>query len=61
MRLVIFSMLLSILAISAVNANPSKPSVADQIRHPGQRVAYGNCQTTCQWLAGQQICNTHCF
>jgi hypothetical protein len=50
MRL-IFS-LLAVLLATSVNAAPSKiaplskPSVADQIRHPrGQQVA-GNCQTT---------------
>jgi hypothetical protein len=65
MRL-IFS-LLAVLLATSVNAAPSKiaplskPSVADQIRHPrGQQVA-GNCQTTCQWIAGRQFCNTYCF
>jgi hypothetical protein len=60
MRL-IFS-LFAILSTTSVNAAPSKPSVADQIRHPrGQQVAGGNCTTTCQWIGRQQICNTHCF
>jgi hypothetical protein len=45
MRL-IFS-LLAILLTTAVNADPSKPSVADQIRHPrGQELAGGNCTTS---------------
>jgi hypothetical protein len=57
----IFS-LLAILLTTSVNAAPSKPSVADQIRHPqGQRMAGGNCATTCQWIGNQQVCNTHCF
>jgi hypothetical protein len=59
MRL-IFS-LLAVLLATSVNAAPSKPSVADQIRQPrGQQVA-GNCTTTCQWIGGRQICNTYCF
>jgi hypothetical protein len=59
--------LLGILLATSVNAASSqigplsKPSVADQIRHPrGQQVA-GNCQTTCQWIGGRQFCNTYCF
>jgi hypothetical protein len=60
MRL-IFS-LLAVLLTTSVNASPSKPSVADQIRHPqGQQVARGNCTTTCQWVGHQQVCNTHYF
>jgi hypothetical protein len=63
---VIFS-LLAVLVTTTVNAAPSKiaplskPSVADQIRHPqGQKVAR-NCTTTCQWIGRQQVCNTYCF
>jgi hypothetical protein len=60
MRL-IFS-LFAILWATSINAAPSKPSVADQIRHPqGQQMAGGNCTTTCQWIGNQQVCNTHCF
>jgi hypothetical protein len=65
MRL-IFSLLVVVLTTS-VNAAPSKiaplstPSVAEQIRHPrGQQVA-GNCQTICNWVGRQQICNTYCY
>jgi hypothetical protein len=57
----IFSLLVVLLTTSA-NAAPSKPSVADQIRHlQGQQVAGGNCTTTCQWIGHQQVCNTHCY
>ena len=65
MRL-IFSLLVILLATSVNAASSqiaplSKPSVADQIRHPrGQQVA-GNCTTTCQWIGGRQFCNTYCF
>jgi hypothetical protein len=59
--------LLAVLVTTAVNAAPSKiaplskPSVADQIRHPqGQQVAR-DCTTTCQWIGRQQVCNTYCF
>jgi hypothetical protein len=60
MRTVVFSMLLSVVAISVANADtPPKPSVADHIRHPGQQVAGGMCQTYCNpWT---HICNTQCF
>jgi hypothetical protein len=59
MRL-IFS-LLAILLTTSVNAAPSKPSVADQIRHPqGQQLAR-NCTTTCQWIGNQQVCNTNFY
>jgi hypothetical protein len=40
-----------------------KPSTIDIIRQPSllrQKLA-GNCTTTCQWIAGRQYCNTHCF
>jgi hypothetical protein len=62
MRVVIFSLLLSVLAISAANADVPAASVADHIRHPGQReqrVAW--CQTRCQMQFGQQVCNTYCY
>ncbi len=56
----IFS-LLAVLVATSATAAPSKPSIADHIRHPqGQQVA-GNCTTTCQWIGGRQICNTYCF
>jgi hypothetical protein len=60
MRL-IFS-LVAILVATSGNAAPSKPSVADHIRHPqGQQVAGRQCTTNCQWIGGQQVCNTYCF
>jgi hypothetical protein len=43
-------------------AAPS-PSTTDIIKQPSllrQKLA-GNCTTTCQWIANQQFCNTHCF
>jgi hypothetical protein len=43
--------IIGILLTTSVAAAPSKPSVADQIRHPqGQRMAGGNCTTTCRWI-----------
>jgi hypothetical protein len=45
------------------NANHTTSSVADQIRHPGQQVAYGNCTQTRQynqWMH-QTVCQQHCF
>ncbi len=48
MRLFTCTLLVAFVA-TAANATPTKPSVADQIRHPGQQVAYGNCQTICQY------------
>jgi hypothetical protein len=62
MRVVIFSLLLSVLAISAANADAPAASVTDHIRHPGQReqrVAWR--QTRCQIQFGQQVCNTYCY
>jgi hypothetical protein len=65
MRL-IFS-LLAILLATSVDVAPStiaplsKPSVADQIRHPRGQQEARNCTTTCQWIGGRQICNTYCF
>jgi hypothetical protein len=64
----IFSLLAITLATTATAAPSkiaplSKPSIADHVRHPqGQQVAWGrNCTTTCQYIFGQQVCNTHCF
>ena len=58
MRLFACTLLVAFVA-TAANATPTKPSVADQIRHPGQQVAGGICQTYCNpWT---HICNTHCF
>jgi hypothetical protein len=67
MRVVIFSLLLSVLAISAANADAPAASVADHIRHPSQRaqrVAWcqTRCQMRCQMQFGQQVCNnTYCY
>jgi hypothetical protein len=46
-------------------AAPSAPksSSFDIIKQPSllrEKLA-GNCTTTCQWIGGQQFCNTHCF
>jgi hypothetical protein len=57
MRVVIFSLLLSVLAISVANADAPAASVAHHIRHPGQReqrVAW------CQMQFGQQVW-TYCY
>jgi hypothetical protein len=40
------------------------PSTIDIIKQPSllrQKLAGNNCQTTCQWIGRQQVCNTHCF
>jgi hypothetical protein len=57
MRVVIFSLLLSVLAISAANAAAPAASVADHIRHPDQREHVAWCQTQ----FAQQVCNTYCY
>jgi hypothetical protein len=58
MRLFACTLLVAFVA-TAANATPTKPSVADQIRNPGQQVAGGICQTYCNpWT---HICNTQCF
>jgi hypothetical protein len=62
MRLFGCTLLVAFVA-TAANATPTKPTVADQIRHPGQQVAYGNCQTTCQYnqWTHQTVCQQHYF
>jgi hypothetical protein len=57
MRTVIFSLLLSVLAISVANADAPNTSVTDHIRHPGQPQRVARCQTR----FGQQVCNTYCY
>ena len=44
-------------------AAPSHSTI-DIIRQPSllrQKLAGHNCQTTCQWIGRQQVCNTYCF
>jgi hypothetical protein len=40
-----------------------KPSTIDIIKQPSllRQKLTGNCTTTCQWIGGRQVCNTHCF
>jgi len=48
---------------SQAASSAPKPGTIDVIRQPSllrQKLA-GNCTTTCQWIGGRQICNTHCF
>jgi hypothetical protein len=61
MRVLIFSLLLSVLAISAANADAPNTSVTDHIRYPGQPQHVAWCQTRCQMQFGQQVCNTYCY
>jgi hypothetical protein len=58
MRVVTSFVAAALLASSAHAA----PSILDQIRHPSSRERHaGMCQTRCQWIGNQQVCNTFCF
>jgi hypothetical protein len=73
MRLIV-SLLTAVCFIAAAEASatgvatpqsqaPPKLSTIDLIRQPSllRQKLTGNCTTTCQWIGGQQFCNTHCF